>query len=50
MMELEIKIGKRLTKVKLLSRDRNLVRISVDEKIYDLDICKVEESEYSPDP
>ena len=46
-MELEIKIGKRLTKVKLISQNENQVKISVDQKIYEIDICKVEESEYS---
>lgn len=46
-MELDIRIGKRLAKVKLLSRIENKVSILVDQKIYDLDICKVEESEYS---
>ncbi len=46
-MELDIRIGKRLTKVKLLSRKDNQIKISVDDKIYELDISKVEESEYS---
>src|SRR5208337_4954020 len=46
-MELDIRIGKRLTKVKLLSKNEHQVRISVDDKIYDLDICKVEANEYS---
>jgi biotin carboxyl carrier protein len=46
-MEMEIKINQRLSKVKLISRDKNRVIIDVDNKIYDVDICKVEENEYS---
>jgi biotin carboxyl carrier protein len=46
-MELEIKINQRLAKVKLISRDKNRLIIEVDNKIYDIDICKVEENEYS---
>jgi biotin carboxyl carrier protein len=46
-MELEIKINGRLTKVSLISRDKNCVKVQVDGKIYDLDMCKVEEHEYS---
>ena len=46
-MELDIRIGNRLTKVKLLGKNQHQIRISVDEKIYDLDICKVEANEYS---
>lgn len=46
-MELDIRIGKRLAKVKLISQNQNQVRIAVDDRIYDLDICKVEENEYS---
>jgi len=46
-MELEIKINQRLSKVKLLSRIENQIKIQVDDKIYDVDLCKVEQSEYS---
>lgn len=46
-MELEIKINQRLSKVKLLSRNKNQIKVKVDDKIYDVDLCKVEESEYS---
>jgi biotin carboxyl carrier protein len=46
-MELEIKVDQRLSKVKLLARDKNKVRIAVDDRIYDIDLCKVEENEYS---
>ncbi|HEY4786852.1 MAG TPA: biotin/lipoyl-containing protein [Bacteroidales bacterium] len=46
-MELEIKVDKRLAKVKLLSRNGNLIKVKVDDLVYDVDLCKVEESEYS---
>jgi biotin carboxyl carrier protein len=46
-MELEIKVNDRTTKVKLLSRENNQVTISVDDKLYSIDLCKVEENEYS---
>lgn len=46
-MELEIKLNQRLSKVKLISRHDNRIKIAVDDKIYDLDLCKVEENEYS---
>jgi len=46
-MELEIKINQRLSKVKLISRNNNQIRVKVDDRIYDVDLCKVEESEYS---
>ena len=47
-MKLDIKVNKdRMCQVKLISRDNNHIQVSVNDKIYDLDICKVEESEYS---
>jgi biotin carboxyl carrier protein len=46
-MELDVKINQRLSKVKLLARDKNKVKIAVDDRIYDIDLCKVEENEYS---
>jgi biotin carboxyl carrier protein len=46
-MELEIKINQRLSKVKLISRDKNQIKVKVDDKIYDVDLCKVEDNEYS---
>jgi len=46
-MELEVKIDQRLSKVKLISRSNNKVKVAVDGKIYDIDLCKVEENEYS---
>jgi biotin carboxyl carrier protein len=46
-MIFEIKLNDRIAKVKLLSRDKNLVKVSVDDKIYNIDLCKVEENEYS---
>lgn len=44
---LEVKVGDRLAKVKLISRDENKVQIKVDEKIYDLDLIEVEHGIYS---
>lgn len=46
-MELEIKINNRISKVKLVSRDKNRITIEVDQKTYDVDLCKVETNEYS---
>jgi biotin carboxyl carrier protein len=46
-MKLDIKVNDRIAKVKLISRDKNLVKVSVDDKIYNIDLCKVEENEYS---
>ena len=46
-MELEVKINKRLSKVKLVSRSNNQIKILVDDRLYDIDLCKVEENEYS---
>lgn len=44
---LEVKVGDRLAKVKLIGRDGNKVQIRVDEKIYDLDLVEVEHGIYS---
>lgn len=44
---LEVKVGDRLAKVKLLSREGNNVQIKVDEKIYNLDMVEVENGIYS---
>jgi biotin carboxyl carrier protein len=46
-MELEIKLNNRLSKVKLLSRDKNFIIVKVDNKVYDIDLCRVETNEYS---
>jgi biotin carboxyl carrier protein len=46
-MELEIKVNQRLAKVKLISKNGNQLKVKVDDHIYDVDLCKVEESEYS---
>lgn len=47
-MKLDIRINKdRMCQVNLISRHDNYIKISVDDKIYDLDICKVEDTEYS---
>ena len=42
-MELEIQLKDRLSKVELVSRDKNQLTIKVDDRIYSLDILKVEE-------
>jgi biotin carboxyl carrier protein len=44
---LEVKIGDRFAKVKLLSRDENKIQIMVDEKTYNLDVLEVEKGIYS---
>lgn len=44
---LEVKVGDRLAKVKLIGREGNKVQIRVDEKIYDLDLVEVEHGIYS---
>ncbi len=44
---LEVKVGERLAKVKLLSRDKNKIQIQVDEKTYNLDLVEVETGIYS---
>jgi biotin carboxyl carrier protein len=46
-MELEIKINNRLSKVKLINRDKNKITVEVDHKTYEVDLCKVETNEYS---
>lgn len=46
-MPLEVKVGNRIAEVKLLKQDRNFVTISIDDKIYDLDIEMVENGVYS---
>jgi len=46
-MKLDIKVNGRVAKVKMISRDNNLIKVSVDDKIYNIDLCKVEENEYS---
>ncbi|OYT16328.1 MAG: acetyl-CoA carboxylase biotin carboxyl carrier protein subunit [Bacteroidetes bacterium 4572_77] len=44
---LEVKVGERIAKVKMLSRDENKIQIQVDEKIYKLDLIEVEKGIYS---
>lgn len=44
---LEVKVGDRYAKVKLLSRDGNNIQIKVDEKLYNLDLVEVEKGIYS---
>lgn len=44
---LEVKVGDRMAKVKLLSREENKIQIKVDDKIYNLDLVEVETGIYS---
>ncbi len=44
---LEVKVGERFAKVKLISREGNNIQIKVDEKIYDLDLIEVQKGLYS---
>lgn len=44
---LEVKVGDRLAKVKLISRDGNKIQMRVDEKLYDLDLVELEHGIYS---
>jgi biotin carboxyl carrier protein len=46
-MELDIKLDKRLAKVKLLSRENDYYKVQVDNNIYQIDARLVEEHVYS---
>jgi len=46
-MELDFIINSKNTAIKLLSKDGNMVRIMVDDRLYDIDIVKVKENVYS---
>jgi len=46
-MQLEFKVNDRTAVVKEISREGNLVTISVDDRIYEVDIDKVSGEEYS---
>jgi len=46
-MSIEISLNNRTANIELLSRDKNNIRIKVDEKTYDLDIVMVENGVYS---
>lgn len=46
-MALDIKIGDRLAEVKLISREGTKASLSIDGKIYDVDIIMVEDGIYS---
>ena len=46
-MPLEVKIGDRIAEVKLLKQEGNFATISIDNKVYDLDIEMVENGVYS---
>jgi biotin carboxyl carrier protein len=46
-MSLEIRLNNRHSQVELLSRDQNRIRISVDDKTYEVDVVRVEKGIYS---
>ena len=46
-MSLEIRLNDRNSKVELVSQDHNSLRIKVDDRLYELDVVKVEEGVYS---
>lgn len=46
-MPLEVKIGDRVSSVKLIRRDNSLVTIAIDDRVYELDVEMVEEGIYS---
>jgi biotin carboxyl carrier protein len=46
-MPLEVHLGKRVATVELIYKEENMVKIAVDDKIYELDMVKVEEGIYS---
>lgn len=43
----EVKVNGRMAKVKFISREKNIIKISVDEKEYTLDVAYLEEGLYS---
>lgn len=46
-MELELKVNKRSAAVKEVKREGNILTLSVDDKLYDVDIVKVSNLEFS---
>jgi biotin carboxyl carrier protein len=46
-MELELKVNDRTAKVRELKREGNIMTISVDDKIYEVDLINVGRGEYS---
>ena len=46
-MALEIVLGKRTANVEMLARNKNMAKIRVDDKVYDLDIEKIANGVYS---
>jgi len=46
-MSVEVNIGERTANVEMIKRDGNNVRVSVDNKEYDIDIIEVEKGVYS---
>lgn len=46
-MSLEIRLNDRHSQVELVSRDKNKVKIKIDDKVHEADIIKVEKGVYS---
>lgn len=46
-MAFEVVLGERVAKVELLNRNDNQIKIKIDDKIYDADILKIDNSVYS---
>jgi len=46
-MDLDIKLGNRTSKLHLIGREGNLIKIAVDDRIYELDLLMVEKGVYS---
>ena len=48
-MSLEIRLDDRYSKVELVSKEKNKLQVKVDDKLYELDMIKVEEGIISLD-
>lgn len=46
-MSLEIKLNDRYAQVELVSRDKNVVKVRIDDNLHELDIVKVQNGVYS---
>lgn len=44
---MEIQVGNKMMEVTLLSKEGNHVKVALDEKVYDVDICMLEKNVYS---
>jgi len=46
-MDLDIKLGDRISKLHLISKNGNMVKIAVDDRVYEMDLMMVERGVYS---